>query len=159
MQLNAAPFAALFLMLTIVAATLQHSKGLSLRVAMLGPCGTDDRRVVVVQALSHGRLKINADEVKRDELGDNLEAIFRTRAERLVFVTAEPDLRFRDVADVIDTATRRLVHVALLPPLNVLFHLGLDICPKLILRSWQVDTFHGKSQSCPHRAPIRSLTG
>ena len=37
-------------------------------------------------------------------LGTRLEEIFKTRAERVVFVKGDPDLEFQQVAQVIDAA-------------------------------------------------------
>ena len=37
-------------------------------------------------------------------LGPRLEDVFKTRAERVVFVKADPDLEFREVAQAIDIA-------------------------------------------------------
>jgi biopolymer transport protein ExbD len=119
---NAAPFAALFLILATVlatASTFHGSQGLPLRLAKMVPCYPGDRRVVVIQVLAHRRLKMNVDPVESSELGDRLEEIFRTRAVRLAYVTAEPGLSFAEVVKVIEVATKHLDHVALLPHTSV----------------------------------------
>lgn len=140
------PFAALFLILATVVAALPTSKGFNLRVAKLGPCGTSDQRLVVVQAFAQGRLRINADEVSYAQLGASLEAIFRTRAERFVFVTAEPDVPFSRVADVIDIASVYVDHIALLPsPLQP----GTEVCPAIVLRTWEEDQFRRANPELP----------
>jgi biopolymer transport protein ExbD len=71
------------------------------------PVDTD--RTVVVQVLQapnggKAKLKINQDEVAWDQLGDRLTDIFKTRAERVLFVKGDDDVEFQNVATVIDAA-------------------------------------------------------
>jgi biopolymer transport protein TolR len=67
-----------------------------------------DNRTVVVQVVevSGGKpkLKINQDDVSWNDLGARLTDIFKTRAERVMFVKADDDVQFQDVATVIDIA-------------------------------------------------------
>jgi len=58
-----------------------------------------------VTVLENSNVRIFDDgvqETKRAELADRLRAIFRTRAERVLFLTADSNLPFQSVADVID---------------------------------------------------------
>jgi biopolymer transport protein TolR len=67
------------------------------------PPSTD--RTVVVQVIKTGgqpALKINQEDVTWDRLGSRLEEIYKTRAEKVMFVKADTDLPFADVAQVID---------------------------------------------------------
>jgi biopolymer transport protein ExbD len=68
----------------------------------------DDSRTIVVQVLKGGgdkpALKINQDDATWDNLEGRLNDIFKTRAEKVMFVKADPDLTFNDVAQVIDIA-------------------------------------------------------
>jgi biopolymer transport protein TolR len=69
------------------------------------PPSTD--RTVVVQVIKTGgqpALKINQEDVSWDKLQGRLEEIYKTRAEKVVFVKADTDLPFADVAQVIDIA-------------------------------------------------------
>ncbi len=70
------------------------------------PSPTD--RTVVVQVIDAAggkpKLKINQDDVSWDDLGTRLTDIFKTRAERILFVKGDPDVEFQYVATVIDTA-------------------------------------------------------
>jgi biopolymer transport protein TolR len=69
------------------------------------PPSTD--RTVVVQVIKTGGqplLKINQEDVSWDRLQGRLEEIYKTRAEKVVFVKADTDLPFADVAQVIDIA-------------------------------------------------------
>jgi len=63
-------------------------------------------RTVVVQLLKgsgdKASLKINQDDVTWENLGGRLNDIFKTRAEKVMFVKADPDLTFNEVAQVID---------------------------------------------------------
>ena len=63
-------------------------------------------RTVVVQLLKgsgdRAALKINQDDVTWDNLEGRLNDIFKTRAEKVMFVKADPDLTFNEVAQVID---------------------------------------------------------
>src|SRR5580693_3389188 len=66
----------------------------------------DDSRTIVVQLLKGAgekpALKINQDDVTWENLEGRLNDIFKTRAEKVMFVKADPDLPFNDVAQVID---------------------------------------------------------
>ncbi|MSO21200.1 MAG: biopolymer transporter ExbD [Acidobacteria bacterium] len=64
---------------------------------------TDDR-TVVVSVDQQGNLKINQDDVTRDNLGPRLLEIFKTRAERIMFVRGDKEVIFAKVAEVIDIA-------------------------------------------------------
>jgi biopolymer transport protein ExbD len=66
-------------------------------------------RTIVVQVLKGGgggkpALKINQDDVTWGNLQGRLEEIFKTRAEKVMFVKGDTDLEFADVAQVIDIA-------------------------------------------------------
>jgi biopolymer transport protein TolR len=65
-------------------------------------------RTVVVQVLKGSgdkpALKINQDEVTWENLEGRLNDIFKTRAEKVMFVKADPELTFNEVAQVIDIA-------------------------------------------------------
>ena len=65
-------------------------------------------RTIVVQLLKgagdKAALKINQDDVTWENLGGRLNDIFKTRAEKVMFVKADPDLTFDEVAQVIDIA-------------------------------------------------------
>jgi len=66
----------------------------------------DNDRTIVVQLMKGAgdkpALKINQDDVTWENLEGRLNDIFKTRAEKVMFVKADPDLPFNDVAQVID---------------------------------------------------------
>ena len=69
------------------------------------PPSTD--RTVVVQVLKapgQPALKINQEDVTWDKLQGRLEEIYKTRAEKVMFVKGDTDLPFADIAQVIDIA-------------------------------------------------------
>jgi len=59
-------------------------------------------RTVVVSVNADGSIMINRDPARLDVLGDRLYEIFKTRAERVMFVRGAPSLDFEAVAQVID---------------------------------------------------------
>ena len=67
----------------------------------------DNNRTIVVQVLKAPNkpvLKINQDDVTWENLRGRLEEIFKTRAEKVMFVKGDTDLTFENVAQVIDIA-------------------------------------------------------
>jgi biopolymer transport protein TolR len=70
------------------------------------PQQTDRTVVVQVLASDQGKpkLKINQEDVTWDNLSNRLTDIFKTRAERVMFVKGDPDVEFQNVASVIDIA-------------------------------------------------------
>ena len=63
-----------------------------------------DQRTVVVSINKDKSLQINQEPVTEAHLGPRLEEIFKTRAERVIFVKGDDDLEFQNVAKVIDIA-------------------------------------------------------
>ena len=53
---------------------------------------------------SAGTIKINQEVYDKSQLGPALLEIFRTRNERVMFVSADPELLYKEVVDVIDIA-------------------------------------------------------
>jgi biopolymer transport protein ExbD len=66
-------------------------------------------RTIVVQLIDKGAgsapgLKINGEDATWDNLGTRLTDIFKTRAEKVMFVKGDDNVPFADVANVIDIA-------------------------------------------------------
>jgi len=66
-------------------------------------------RTVVVQVIKgsaggHSTLKINQDDVTWETLQSRLEEIYKTRAEKVMFVKGDSEIQFAEVAQVIDIA-------------------------------------------------------
>jgi biopolymer transport protein ExbD len=64
----------------------------------------DQDRTVVIIIDKDKRMHLNNEDTDLDKLGDRLEQIFKTRAERVVFVKGDPDLEYETVAKAIDIA-------------------------------------------------------
>jgi biopolymer transport protein ExbD len=64
----------------------------------------DNDRTVVVVIDKQGSVMINQTPVTWEKLGDQLVDIFKTRAEKVVFVKGDKDLEFQKVAQAIDIA-------------------------------------------------------
>jgi biopolymer transport protein TolR len=63
-----------------------------------------DQRTVVIIIDKDKSMHINNEDTNMKALGPRLEAIFKTRAERVVFVKGDPDLNYEVIAQVIDVA-------------------------------------------------------
>jgi biopolymer transport protein ExbD len=66
-------------------------------------------RTIVVQVIDRGPgqppgVKINTDDATWDNLQDQLTNIFKSRAEKVMFVKGDDNIPFADVANVIDIA-------------------------------------------------------
>jgi biopolymer transport protein ExbD len=63
-----------------------------------------DQRTVVVVINGDKSMMINQESTDEARLGPRLEEIFKTRAERVVFIKGDPSLEFQYVAKAIDIA-------------------------------------------------------
>ncbi len=68
------------------------------------PPPPDQDRTVVIVIDKDKSVKLNQDPIEWDKLQDRLTEVFKTRAERVVFVRADKDLMFETVATAIDMA-------------------------------------------------------
>ncbi len=62
-----------------------------------------DRTVVIIINKDRSMM-LNTEPISEERLGERLLDVFKTRAERVVFVKADPDLEFQYVAKAIDIA-------------------------------------------------------
>lgn len=107
--------AGLFLTLTpISVVVLNVPRGLVVRTTRQVPC--DDQRTVLVRVLTGARIRLAGKELRREELGARLHGIFRTRAERVLYVNAETGVAFQDVVEIIEIAGEFVDYVGLLTP-------------------------------------------
>ncbi|MBK7931561.1 MAG: biopolymer transporter ExbD [Bryobacterales bacterium] len=109
-EINMTPLIDVLLVLLIIfmVITPLTPKGLETLVPQPPPPGTppskaDDRTVVIIIE-RNGTMKINTEDTTEANLGPRLEEIFKTRAERVVFVKGDPDIEYQIVARAIDTA-------------------------------------------------------
>lgn len=68
------------------------------------PPPPDQDPTVVVEVKKDASMEINGQPVKEPDLTQKLEDIFKTRAQKVVFVKGDPDLDYRYVAQAIDDA-------------------------------------------------------
>jgi biopolymer transport protein ExbD len=64
----------------------------------------DQDRTVVIIIDKDKKMHLNNEDTDEQKLGARLEQIFKTRAERVVFVKGDPDLEYESVAKAIDIA-------------------------------------------------------
>ena len=67
------------------------------------PPGAEDR-TVIVSIDDRNQIMINKFEIDFRNLGAELQEIFKTRNDRIIFINADHELLFNDVAMVIDVA-------------------------------------------------------
>jgi len=102
----------LVLLIIFMVITPLTPKGLDALVPQPPPPNSkpmENARTVVIQVLpqpgsARPMLKINQDEVTWENLQQRLSDVFKERAERVVFVRADGELPYGDVAQVIDIA-------------------------------------------------------
>jgi biopolymer transport protein ExbD len=68
------------------------------------PQQQDSQRTVVIIIDKDKKMMLNTEPTDETRLGDRLMDVFKTRAEKVVFVKGDPSLEFRDVARAIDIA-------------------------------------------------------
>ena len=109
-DINMTPMIDVLLVLIIIfmVITPLTPKGLEALVPQPAPPNVkqtaSDQRTVVIVINKDKSMLINTEPTDAAKLGPRLEEIFKTRAERVVFVKGDPDLEFRDVATAIDLA-------------------------------------------------------
>ncbi len=109
-DINMTPMIDVLLVLIIIfmVITPLTPKGLEALVPQPPPPGqqasTADQRTVVIVIDANHNMMINAEPTDEARLGGRLEDIFKTRAERVVFVKGDPSLDFQWVAKAIDIA-------------------------------------------------------
>jgi biopolymer transport protein TolR len=109
-DINMTPMIDVLLVLIIIfmVITPLTPKGLEALVPQPPPPGqkqnlSDQRTVVIVVDKDH-HFSINSEPTDENKLGDQLTEIFKTRAERVVFVKGADELEFKWIAEAIDIA-------------------------------------------------------
>ena len=109
-DINMTPMIDVLLVLIIIfmVITPLTPKGLEALVPQPPPPGQkaneSDLRTVVITLDANHNMAVNSEAIDEARLGNRLEEIFKTRAERVVFVKADGSIDFQYVARAIDIA-------------------------------------------------------
>lgn len=81
------------------------------------PAECGDGRVVVAKALGNGRVRLNAEaEVTVDQAVSRIHEVMKYRAERVVFVAAEPRVAWRDVLALVERVWNEAEVISIVTP-------------------------------------------
>jgi biopolymer transport protein ExbD len=108
-DINVTPFIDILLVLLVIFMTITPvaPKGFRANVPQPAPPNPDPSQpieTIVISLDKAGVLHINKKEVELPALTDELQQIFKTRNDKTVFVQADSDLLFAQIAQVIDAA-------------------------------------------------------
>ena len=107
-DINVTPFIDILLVLLVIFMTISPNErtGLNAAIPQPPPPGPEQHQenVIVLSKDRNGITRINQDEVEPSSLIERLQDIFKTRNDRTMFVQADDELLFNDVAQLIDAA-------------------------------------------------------
>jgi len=105
-SMNVVPLIDILLVLLIIfmVITPLSPKGLEAQVPQPAPDVKQPppHKIVVVQVLDNHQLKINEEPATGDNLGEQLDNIFKLRAEKVAFLKGDDTVLFAEVARAID---------------------------------------------------------
>ena len=107
-DINVTPFIDILLVLLVIFMTISPTErtGVNAAVPQLPPPGPaqPQENVIVLSMDRNGVIKINQDEIEPSRLIERLQDIFKSRNDRTMFLQADNELLFNDVAQLIDAA-------------------------------------------------------
>jgi biopolymer transport protein ExbD len=108
-DINVTPFIDILLVLLVIFMTISPkvTRGVRTNIPQQPPPGQqaqEPEKVIVLSMNRNGVIKINQTEVEPSHLTEELQEIFKSRSDRTIFVQADDDLLFNDVAHLIDAA-------------------------------------------------------
>jgi len=121
-EMNVVPLIDILLVLLIIFMVINPNKpkGLDALVPQPAPPNQQpnqavNEKLVVVQVLNNGALKINQEDSSWETLEARLTDIFKTRAERVAFIKGDDNVKFEQVARAIDIMhSANIDHVGLM---------------------------------------------
>jgi biopolymer transport protein TolR len=121
-DMNVVPLIDILLVLLIIFMVINPNKAKGLDALVPQPAPPNQKqneqyndKLVVVQVLNDGSLKINQEASSWDTLEARLTDIFKTRAERVAFIKGDDNVHFESVARAIDIMHRANIdHVGLM---------------------------------------------
>ena len=121
-EMNVVPLIDILLVLLIIFMVINPNKpkGLEALVPQPAPPNSQPQqaindKLVVVQVLNNGSLKINQEDSSWETLEARLTDIFKTRAERVAFIKGDDNVKFEQVARAIDIMhSANIDHVGLM---------------------------------------------
>ena len=108
-DINVTPFIDILLVLLVIFMVITPTVPTGLRAAVPqqpppGPRHQEPEKVVVLSMDRNGTIKINQEKVELARLIERLQDIFKTRGDRTMFLQADDELLFNDIAQLIDAA-------------------------------------------------------
>jgi biopolymer transport protein ExbD len=108
-DINVTPFIDILLVLLVIFMTISPTRSTGVKTDIPHQPPPDWRpqepeKVIVLSLDRHGVIRINQSEIEVSHLISELRDIFRTRSDRTIFVQADNELLFNDVAQLIDAA-------------------------------------------------------
>jgi biopolymer transport protein ExbD len=107
-DINVTPFIDILLVLLVIFMTISpvQSRGVKAEIPQPPPPGphAEPEKTIILSVDRFGVVRINQTRVETEELVDRLREIFSTRSDRTIFLQADNDLLFNDVAQLIDAA-------------------------------------------------------